>query len=112
MSAKSAAASSSSARSRFSPGRRGGIALAVVVVIVALVTLPNLFSGFDRTTGGEIAVVRNGGVFDNNRIRQIIDPGSSMTWTGWGSKSHKYPAQQRFYTITSDTRRGERVGVD
>jgi hypothetical protein len=29
-------------------------------------------------------------------VRQIIDPGSSMTWIGWGSKSHKYPAQQRF----------------
>ncbi|MGI8328676.1 SPFH domain-containing protein [Actinomadura scrupuli] len=112
MPAKSAAARSGSARARFSPGRRGGIAIAVVMVIVALVTLPNLFGGFDRTTGGEIAVVRNGGMFDNNRIRQIIDPGSSMTWIGWGSKSHKYPAQQRFYTITSDVRRGERVGVD
>jgi regulator of protease activity HflC (stomatin/prohibitin superfamily) len=97
---------------RLTPGRRGGIILAVVVVIAALVALPNLFGGFDRTTGGEVAVVRNGGVFDNNRIRQIIDSGSSMTWIGWGSTSHKYPAQQRFYTITSDARRGDRVGVD
>jgi uncharacterized membrane protein YqiK len=94
------------------PGRRGGIIAAVVVVIVALVTLPNLFSGFDRTTGGEVAVVRNGGMLDNVRIRQIIDPGSGMTWTGWGSTSHKYPAQQRFYTITSDSKRGDRVGID
>jgi hypothetical protein len=46
----------------------------------------------------------------NNRIRQIIDPGSSMTWIGWGSKSQEYPAQQRFYTITSDQKRGDRVG--
>ncbi|MCW2916756.1 MAG: band 7 protein [Actinomycetia bacterium] len=108
------AKSSSPARGRFRfvPGRRGGIIAAVAVVIVALVTLPNLFGGFDRTTGGEVAVVRNGGVFDNNRIRQIIDPGSSLTWIGWASKSHKYPAQQRFYTITSDQKRGDRVGVD
>jgi hypothetical protein len=81
------AKSSSPARGRlrFVPGRRGGIIAAVAVVIVAFVALPNLFGGFDRTTGGEVAVVRNGGVFDNNRIRQIIDPGSSLTWIGWGS---------------------------
>jgi regulator of protease activity HflC (stomatin/prohibitin superfamily) len=99
-------------RSRLTPRRGVVIAAVVAVAIIALVALPNLFSGFDRTTGGEVAVVRNGGVFDNNRIRQIIDPGSSMTWTGWGSTSHKYPAQQRFYTITSDEKRGERGGVD
>jgi hypothetical protein len=37
------------------------------------------FAGFQRTNGGEVAVVRNGGPFNNNLIRQIIDPGSGNT---------------------------------
>jgi regulator of protease activity HflC (stomatin/prohibitin superfamily) len=93
-------------------GRRGGIALAIVAVLVGFPLLINVFGSFERTGGGEIAVVRNGGPFDNNRIRQILDPASSMTWIGMASKVHKYPAQQRFYTITADLKRGERSGVD
>lgn len=59
--------------------------------------------------GGEVAVVRNGGPFDNHRIRQVIDPGSSITYVGMYSSTHKYPAQQRFYTITSVPHAGDRT---
>jgi regulator of protease activity HflC (stomatin/prohibitin superfamily) len=91
----------------------GNVVLAGLVgVVVALVTLVGVFSGFDKTTAGEIGVVRNGGWFDNNRIRQVIQPGSNITWTGFWSVTHKYPAQQRFYTITADPGRGDRTGVD
>src|SRR3954452_24951694 len=89
-----------------------GIAIALVVVIGGWWGLSSLLSSYDRTSGGEVAVVRNGGIFDNNKIRQIIDPGSGLTYAGWASTSHKYPSQQRFYTITSDTNKGERTGVD
>lgn len=80
----------------------------VVGAIVAVFALMQ----FDKTSGGEIAVVRNGGVFDNNNIRQVIQPASSLTWIGWWSTSHKYPAQQRFYTITADPKAGDKTGVD
>src|SRR4029450_4492195 len=83
-----------------------------VVALVLLGTAIALFSGFDKTTGGQVGVVRNGGAFDNNRIRQVITPGSGLTWTGIASVTHKYPAQQRFYTITADTSRGDTSGVD
>jgi hypothetical protein len=89
-----------------------GIAITLVLVIGGIWGLSSLLSSYDRTTGGQVAVVRNGGMFDNNKIRQIIDPGSGLTYAGWGSTSHKYPSQQRFYTITSDTGKGERAGVD
>ncbi|WP_308166096.1 SPFH domain-containing protein [Actinomadura sp. NEAU-AAG7] len=94
------------------PSRRNAIIIAVVLVVVAWPALSALLGGFERTSGGEIAVVRNGGFFDNNRIRQVIDPGSGRKWVGLYSKVHKYPAQQRFYTITSDARKGEESGVD
>ena len=70
--------------------------------IVLIIALVGIFSGFDKTSGGEVGVVRNGGWFDNNRIRQVIQPGANLTWTGFWSTTHKYPAQQRFYTITAD----------
>jgi regulator of protease activity HflC (stomatin/prohibitin superfamily) len=80
--------------------------------VVGLIALIGLFHGMTKTTGGEVAVVRNGGPFDNHRTRQVVDPASGLTWTGWWSQIHKYPAQQRFYTITADAGRGERPGVD
>ena len=81
-------------------------------LVVLVVALAGLFAGFDKTSGGEVGVVRNGGWFDNNRIRQVIGPGSGLTWTGFWSTTHKYPAQQRFYTMTADPQRGGRPGVD
>jgi regulator of protease activity HflC (stomatin/prohibitin superfamily) len=95
-------------------GRRIGLlAVAAVAFLgIGLVVLIGLFDGLRKTTGGEIAVVRNGGPFDDHRIRQTIDPASGLTWIGWWSSMHKYPAQQRFYTITADAGRGDRAGVD
>jgi hypothetical protein len=84
-------------------------ALAAIVLINVGVSFSD---AFDRTDGGEIAVVRNGGPFDDRNIRQVIQPASGLTWIGWYSESHKYPAQQRFYTITADPKRGDRPGVD
>ncbi|MFA1551102.1 SPFH domain-containing protein [Actinomadura chokoriensis] len=94
------------------PRRRTAVIAAVLLVVVGWPVLSALFGGYERTSGGEIAVVRNGGFFDNNRIRQVIDPGSGRVWIGLYSQVHKYPAQQRFYTITSDARKGDETGVD
>jgi SPFH domain/Band 7 family protein len=92
------------------PGRKGIILGIVVLLVLGVPGLLALMGGFERTGGGEVAVVRNGGFFDNNRIRQVIDPGSGRTWIGLYSKIHRYPAQQRFYTITSEVGRGDRSG--
>lgn len=92
--------------------RRTAIIVAVALVLIGGPLLIGLLGGFERTAGGEIAVVRNGGFFDNNRIRQVLDPGSGRTWIGMYSTAHKYPAQQRFYTITSNSGEGEKSGVD
>jgi regulator of protease activity HflC (stomatin/prohibitin superfamily) len=84
---------------------------AIPVAIIALLTLIATLAAWDSTNAGEVAVVRNGGPTNSN-IRHIIDPASSLTWTGLWSNTHKYPAQQRFYTITSVANAGDRVGVD
>jgi regulator of protease activity HflC (stomatin/prohibitin superfamily) len=88
------------------------IAIGLVAAFGLLFTLTGVFSGFDKTSGGEVGVVRNGGWFSDNRIRQVIPPGSGLTWIGLFSTVHRYPAQQRFYTITADSQRGDRPGVD
>ncbi|PRX01014.1 UNVERIFIED_ORG: SPFH domain/Band 7 family protein [Actinomadura viridilutea] len=110
------AGSKSSAKTQEQGGRRlsrgGAIALAVVLAVVGLPLVKGLLGSFERTGGGEVAVVRNGGFFDDNKIRQVVDPASSRTWTGWWSKIHRYPAQQRFYTITSKASDAERGNVD
>ncbi|WP_240197191.1 SPFH domain-containing protein [Nonomuraea lactucae] len=88
------------------------IALLVVAALVALPLAIGGLWGLERTGGGEVAVVRDGGPLDDNKVRQVIAPGSGVTWTGMWSSVHVYPAQQRFYTITADTKRATTLGVD
>lgn len=90
------------------PGR---IALGVGAMLAGLVVLIGGCSSLERTNAGEYAVVRNGGPLDNRAVRQVIQPGSALTWTGLWSQTHKYPAQQRFYTITSNPGGGDLPGV-
>jgi regulator of protease activity HflC (stomatin/prohibitin superfamily) len=88
-------------------------AVAAVIVVVLLLVLGGIWlSSFDRTDGGTIAVIRNGGPFDNTKIRQVLQPNSGRKYIGFFSTSHKYPSTQRTYTITSDTSRGDKSGVD
>jgi uncharacterized membrane protein YqiK len=87
-------------------------AVIVLLVVVGIPTTIGVFGGLAKTSGGEVAVVRNGGWFDNNQVRQVIQPGSGVTWIGFWSNMHRYPSQQRFYTITSRNNGGERTGVD
>lgn len=87
-------------------------ALGVVGIIIGFIIFIGFITGFKKTDGGHVAVVRNGGIFDNNKVRTIIDPGSSLTFVGLWSNVHRYPAQQRFYTITSRDNGGDRPGVD
>ncbi|GAA2451415.1 hypothetical protein GCM10010191_81880 [Actinomadura vinacea] len=103
---------SSAARGSRRLQRRTAIILAVALVLVGGPTLSALLGGYERTGGGEVAVVRNGGFFDDNKIRQVIPQGSGRTWVGLYSKVHRYPAQQRFYTITSEAKKAETSGVD
>jgi hypothetical protein len=85
----------------------------VVVALLGLVALLiGVVTGFDKTDGGEVGVVRNGGWFDDNQIRQVLPPASGLTWTGLWSSVHRYPSQQRFYTMTADPERGGRAGID
>jgi regulator of protease activity HflC (stomatin/prohibitin superfamily) len=94
------------------PGRRRLLLVAVLAVLAVVLGSSAFGSAVTKTQAGEVAVVRNGGPLDNNRIRQIVQPASSLTWIGLFSTKHTYPAQQRFYTITADASRGDRTGVD
>ncbi|WP_336215211.1 SPFH domain-containing protein [Nonomuraea sp. LPB2021202275-12-8] len=87
-------------------------ALAVIAALFALPLLFGAVTALESTDAGVVAVVRDGGPLDDNQIRQVIDPGSGLTWTGLWSSTHSYPAQQRFYTITADAKRATTLGVD
>lgn len=83
----------------------------IIVFVVLVQMISAVTSGYTRTSGGQVAVIRNGGPLDNNKVRQVIPPGSSRQWTGLHSQKHLYPAAQRFYTISA-TGNGDRSGVD
>ncbi|RAY10861.1 SPFH domain-containing protein [Actinomadura craniellae] len=91
--------------------RRNKVVL-IVLLVVALIASFTVLGGYTSTSGGEAAVVRNGGPFDDNRVRVVLDPSSRRTWIGIGSQVHRYPAQQRFFTITTDAKRASTLGVD
>ncbi len=85
---------------------------AIVFVLVLGVLVGACDGGFTSTQGGERAVVRNGGPLDNKKIRQVIEPASSLTWTGLFSDAHKYPASQRYLRISSDAAQSESGRAD
>ena len=100
------------------PGQNHGVAIGVaaigiglIVIIAALVALSSLA----RTGPNEVGVVYNGGPLDKKTQRQLIQPASGLTWTGWLSQDPRlYPSEgsPRRYIITSTPGRGDRVGVD
>ena len=87
-------------------GRRSGlrilIGLVVVLVVVIGAVVPGIAfaAGFTKADGGHVVVVRNGGPFDDNSIRQVIQPNSSLTSTGLFSAEHPYPSTQRNFKVS------------
>lgn len=98
--------------------------LAIVVFVLGIVPALGAVSGFSKTSGGEVDVVRNGGWFDDNSIRVVIQPNSGNVYTGLWSSDHKYPSSQRNFKVSGDgggdsdekinvsTADGVNVGVD
>lgn len=80
------------------------IAAGVVVVLVIALIWFLVWEGesFGSTDGGHVAIVRNGGPFDNTKIRQVLPASSGRTNIGMYSSLHQYPTSQRFFTIDSN----------
>lgn len=74
-----------------------------ILAPLALFAMLGMTGCYDKPASGEMGVVRNGGPFDNHKIRQIIPNGAGNTWTGWGSETHFYPVdtQQRFFKLNT-----------
>jgi hypothetical protein len=77
------------------------VALAVGVVVVLAAVVPGMafLTGFTKADGGHV-VVRNGGPFDDNSLRQVIQPNSGLTSTGLFSSEHAYPSTQRNFKVS------------
>jgi regulator of protease activity HflC (stomatin/prohibitin superfamily) len=89
------------------PQKQGrGLRVLVSLVVVLVVVLGGLVPGiafaarFTKADGGHVVVVRNGGPFDDNSIRQVIQPNSSLTSTGLFSAEHPYPSTQRNFKVS------------
>jgi hypothetical protein len=88
------------------PRRRRGVrvlvalAAAVVVVLVGVVPGISFLAGLTKADGGHVVVVRNGGPFDDNSIRQVIQPNSGVVSTGLFSTEHPYPSTQRNFKVS------------
>lgn len=87
------------------------VAIVVIVIVALIVGAVNLFGGWDRVDGGHVAVIRNGGSFNNANCKGVLLPGSGRQKVGITTHVHKYPSNQRFYTVAADGS-GDRNGVD
>ncbi len=93
--------------------RRVATGILAAMAVLLLIGVSGL--KFVRQPLGYVGVVRNGGPLDNRQVRQILEPGKRLTFTGLFSQApHNYPSVRslRTYTITSDPARGSRPGVD
>jgi hypothetical protein len=89
-------------RRRRTRGPRALVGLGVALVLVFAVLVPGIAyaTGFTKADGGHVIVVRNGGAFDDNSVRQVIQPNSSLTSTGLFSREHPYPSTQRNFKVS------------
>jgi hypothetical protein len=99
----------------WTPGRvarwSAGYAAGGTALILGCSVLFAAIGALDSIDGGHIAVLRNGGMANQN-IRGFLDPGAGMTFTGLYSTEHIYPAQQQVYTITADAKQGSTPTAD
>ena len=91
--------------SRSAKGPRGVrilIALGIAAVVLVTAVIPGIafITGYTKADGGHVIVVRNGGPFDDNSIRQVIQPNSGLTSTGLFSSEHPYPSTQRNFKVS------------
>jgi regulator of protease activity HflC (stomatin/prohibitin superfamily) len=98
-------------------GPRPARVAAVLTIGLLVAASAVLISGarLSRQDAGHVGVVRNGGPLDSRSIRQILMPGQRVSWIGLYSQApREYPAARvvHFYTVTGDTRRGDRREID
>jgi regulator of protease activity HflC (stomatin/prohibitin superfamily) len=92
----------------------GGLIIVAVLIGLLLLCIIGIgwISAFERTNGGEVAVIRNGGLFDNKKVRGYLPEASDRENIGLWSEAHKYPSQQRFYKISSNADESDTGLVD
>lgn len=83
----------------------GGIAFVVVVAII--VGFISLFGAtWASPDGAQNIVVRNGGLFDNKQVREIVPAGTGTKFVGMWSSEHPYP-ESPFYWTTDGSDSGD-----
>ena len=85
--------------------------LSVVGFLILVLGVIGAIEGLESPEAGKIGVVRNGGPIDKKDVREIIRPGSGLSFVGLYSTTHYYPANQRNYIVTGDPKRGDRSGA-
>jgi hypothetical protein len=73
----------------------------VVALIVAIVVAIGWWGGLQSADGGTVIAVRNGGWLDSHDYREAVQPGSSLTFVGFWSEKHSYPANQRYFKVSA-----------
>ncbi|HSE29357.1 MAG TPA: SPFH domain-containing protein [Candidatus Saccharimonadales bacterium] len=64
----------------------------VLLALIGSVGFVGVLDSYTSTESGQIAVVRNGGPFDDRKPFMTIGSGSNIKWTGWWSKVRYYPS--------------------
>lgn len=81
-----------------------------VLPVLAVVLFVAFLAAGCRAGGdpGTVKVVRNGGPFDNKKVKEVICPSQGRHYIGLNSTTHPYPASgvQRYYKITTDPGEG------
>lgn len=83
------------------PAVLGCLGLVAAILAATFIVWPGIVAiwSWTKTDGGHVAVIRDGGPFDDNSIRDVLPVSSPLTWTGLYSQVHQYPAQVRYYDI-------------
>jgi regulator of protease activity HflC (stomatin/prohibitin superfamily) len=94
---------------RIGPGKS---ILAVVIAIVLLALVPSFASGLKKTPRDKVGISYGGGPFEGAHYQRIVQPGSSLFFSGFFDPLYLYPADQRNYIISKVKGQGSTPGPD
>lgn len=90
------------------------LVIGTIAAFIGLILLIGGCQSLNRPGPTEVALIRNGGPFDNKSIREVRAPSSGYAVSGLASEVRMYIAgcEQRYYRVSSDPSLGSESGAD
>jgi hypothetical protein len=84
----------------------------VLLLVVALATVPVVLSSLEKTPGNRVGISYGGGPIEGVRFQKVVQPGSALFFNGFFDQLYLYPSDTQTYIVSKDPNQGDLQQVD